>query len=243
MPNDELDDELDERFQQDALEDAHWDETYEEGLKGQSEEAVRYHLGTVGDAIEARVRRCLADAKRLRELKFYGAALVCAVSASELIIRFLLVRPLVSGAFLSEEWESILTERIGSGNTVEDRRILPSVLSCWGIELDLVQLPDGKKLWPALVEARSGVMAERNRVVHQGALADETSVRRAIDCAETMITALVHRIAEKFGFTLAHTGCWCEVRTDTSSCKYVPWDPIEGKPFHMTKVQLRALGE
>ena len=61
------------------------------------------------------MKQCLDDAEKLRKAGFNGSALIAGVTAIELIIRFLLLRPLVSGAFLSEEWESILTERIGEG--------------------------------------------------------------------------------------------------------------------------------
>lgn len=96
-----------------------------------SRDLARYHLATVGDAIEARVKRCLAEALRLHDQGFYGSSVVASATAIELTIRFLLLRPLVSGAFLSDEWESIIAERIGEGRTEEDRRLLPRVLLQW----------------------------------------------------------------------------------------------------------------
>lgn len=135
--------------------DARWDR-YEDTLRSVSEEAVPDHLGTIGDAIEALIKSRVAEAQRLLDLGFYGPALVTGTSAIELIIRFLLVRPLVSGAFLSDEWAAILSEKIGSGRTDEDRRILPDLLAQWKIKLDQIALPDGTPLWPSLKD-RNGL--------------------------------------------------------------------------------------
>ena len=49
---------------------------YEETIKSVSEDAVRYHLRTVGDAIEALVKNRVAEAERLLEFGFHGPALV-----------------------------------------------------------------------------------------------------------------------------------------------------------------------
>jgi hypothetical protein len=62
---------------------------------------------------------------------------------------------------------------------------------------------------------------------------DATTAQRAIDCAETMMNALVGPIAKKFGFTIDCTGCWCEERGDTFLSKVEPWDPIEGKKYDL----------
>ena len=50
--------------------DYEWDRRHDEMVKGLSEEPVRYHLGTVGDAIQARVIRCLDQARQLSAADF-----------------------------------------------------------------------------------------------------------------------------------------------------------------------------
>jgi hypothetical protein len=206
------------------------DRMIEDTLRSQSEEAVRWRLATVGDAIEARVRRCLIQAEKLLQLSFYGPSLVSSVSAIELTIRFLLVKPLISGAFLSDQWASLLTERIGSGRTDEDRRILPNILSQWGFDLDSIMLGDGEKLWSTLVNPKTGILAARNRIVHQGAEIDEPTARRAVECAKSMIDDLVRRVAQRFKFALERTGCWYKSKNDYGDTWGVgPWDPIERK--------------
>jgi hypothetical protein len=218
--------------------DERWDRMYEETVKDLAEEPVRYRLGTTGDAIEARVRQCLKDAEELRHAGFNGPALVVAVTAIELIIRFLLIRPLVAGAFLSVEWESILAERIGEGFTARDRELLSVVLKQWGLEIGEVKLPNGLPLWQSLVSRRTGVMAKRNRLVHEAVQVDESDVETALECANAMLTEVVSRIAKKFGFTLEKTGTWSHIRREYegggwAESHFRTWDPIEGKPYEL----------
>ena len=211
--------------------DERWDRMHEDMLKSVSQDAVRYHLRTIGDAIEALIKNCVAQAERLIELGFYSPALVAAATAIELIIRFLLVRPLVSGAFLSDEWAAILSEKIGSGRTDEDRRILPELLAQWKINLEKVVLPDGTLLWASL-KGNDGLIEKRNEVVHQGAEMTESDARLAVQCVSTMMNEIVYRIAAELGFTHDKTGCWCAIQTDHGYVNRHPaWDPIKGKPF------------
>ena len=130
----------------------------------------------------------------------------------ELIIRFLLIRPLVSGAFLSDEWAAILSEKIGSGRTDEDRRILPELLAQWKIDLEEITLPDGTRLWASL-KGSGGLIEKRNQVVHQGAEITESDARLAVECVGTMMNEIVYRIAAELGFTLEKTGRWCATQT------------------------------
>jgi len=209
---------------------------YEDTVKSLAEEPVRNHLGTVGDAIEARVKQCLDDAEKLRKAGFNGSALIAGVTAIELIIRFLLLRPLVSGAFLSEEWESILTERIGEGPAGGDRQLIRTVLKQWGVDITAVKLPNGQDLWQSLVSKNTGVLAKRNRVVHEGARVGESDVEMALECARVIMAEVVHRIARRFGFTLEKTGTWSHIRQEHeggsfSEAHFKPWDPIEARPY------------
>lgn len=227
--------------------DAARDQMYEDTIKGLSEESVRYHLGTVGDAIEERVRRCLKQAEDLRYQGFYGPALISAVTAIELIIRFLLVRPLTSGAFLSDEWESILADRIGSGQTARDRELLPAVLKVWGFDIGSIMLPNGAPLWQSLTDRREGALAKRDRVVHQAATVQESDALTAVECANTMTAIVVHKIAEKFGFTLETTGLWSHSRLEREKGLYSerrvsPWDPIDGTKFEVRKMKADDAG-
>jgi len=215
-----------------------WDLIYEQTRKSLAEDPVQSHLGTVGDAIEARVKQCLKEAEDLRKATFYGPALTSAVTAIELMIRFLLLRPLVSGAFLSSEWESILADRIGEGLTTRDRELIRAVLRQWDLDITVVKLANGKPLWQSLVDRKVGVFEKRNRVVHQGARVEDSDVEIALECARVMLADVVFSIAQSFGFTLEKTGTWSRIRRDRegggwSEAHFNPWDPIEGKAYDL----------
>jgi hypothetical protein len=46
---------------------------------------------------------------------------------------------LVQGAFLSDEWAGILTDRILTGRTAEDRKLVPVLLRQWGLDVTKVR--------------------------------------------------------------------------------------------------------
>src|SRR5712691_13514115 len=126
-------------------EDARMDEWYdslrkqfEEDLKEQAKQAVKGYLGQNGDAIDQRVGASLAEASALLKGGYFGPALCSAAIAIELIIRFMLVRPLVQGAFLSDEWAEILTARVATGRTADDRDMVPAVVRQWGLDVTKV---------------------------------------------------------------------------------------------------------
>ena len=207
-----------------AAADAAYEDFINETHKLQSEEAVQRYLQTYGDTIESRVQRCLEQADRLYELQFYGAALTAAVTAIELIIRFLLIRPLVSGAFLSEEWEELLAEKIGSGRSEGDREILPKLLKQWGFDLNTMTLPGGEPLWSSLMDKKTGVLEKRHAVVHRGAAATQSEASLAIVGARTILNNIVYQLATKLGFRLKDTVCW-------SIGGIKAMDPISRNPF------------
>ena len=84
-------------YEEEAARDAFIDET----LKGISEDGVRSYLGTYGDAVDERVQGCIKQAGELREAGFFQPAVILAATATELIVRFLLIHPLIQAAFLS----------------------------------------------------------------------------------------------------------------------------------------------
>ena len=180
----------------------------EEELRRIAEEPVFGYLAVHGDAIETRVKRCLAEARALTDGGYHGAALTRAASGIEVTIRFFLARPLVQGAFLSEDWAELLSQKVLSGRTVEDRELLPAILRNWKIDITKVTLPDGSQAWEQIVKR---VWPRRNEYVHK---ADEASAQDAllsIECLTTLLTRVVDPLAIKLGFTRDQTGCWSVV--------------------------------
>jgi len=205
-------------------EDDHWDwyrdqaetEFIEQSLRNLSIDSARGYLGKHGDAVDARVKACLREAHELTALKRYAPALVSAATAVELMIRFMLVRPLVQGAFLSDEWAAILAGRVTNGRTAEDRELLPAILRQWGVDLGTVKLDDGTTLWETVV---SKVWPKRNKIVHAGATATEAETIASIKAAESLMANVVRVVAASLGFTLDKTGRWSEIR----GTKGIPW--------------------
>jgi len=122
------------------------DQYLENELERLSKEAAFNFLAHNGDAIEARVRQCLADANALRDIGFAAASLVSAVVGIEVTIRFFLLQPLLQGAFLSREWAALLTQRIIRPRSAEDRDLLPAILRNWGVDITRFTLPSGEQL-------------------------------------------------------------------------------------------------
>ena len=176
-----------------------------EQLREMSEGPVIYYLARNGDAIEERVQQCRKEATELTSLGFYGAALVRLAGAIEITIRFFLARPLVQGAFLSDEWAELLSKKILNGRSAEDRELLPAILRNWNLDITKLTLPDGGSLWDQIVNR---VWHCRNDYVHAGAVISERDARVAAECLDVMLDQVVSRIAKRLGFTREDTGRW-----------------------------------
>ena len=184
-------------------------------LKDRSIEGARYYLGTYGDAVDARVSLLLAQARALATAKFSAPALVSAATAIEIAVRFMLIRPLVQGAFLSDEWAELLANRIGTGRTDNDRKILPALLKQWSIDINSVVLAGDTKLWDAITKR---VLPKRNAVVHAGGSAETEDAQLAIECGERIVSDVVHPIGKALGLTVQRTGKWCEIHGIKEGC-------------------------
>lgn len=181
----------------------------EESLKNISEDNIRGYLGRNGDAIDSRVENCLRQARELKDLNYFQPAVTHATTAIEIIVRFMLIRPLLQGAFLSDDWADFISKRIVSGRSAEDRALLPSILKFQGIELEKIKLPSGRPLWETIVKE---VYPKRHRVIHAADAASSAEAELAINCAEALRCEIVHPIAKKFGFSLEDTGKWSKIK-------------------------------
>jgi hypothetical protein len=185
------------------------DEFVQRELRQLSEAPAYQYLATYGDAIEARVRVCVTQARQLVEAGHPGAALVRAAAGIEVIIRFFLARPLLQGAFLSDEWAQLLAKRLLNGRTAEDRELLPAILRNWKVDLTNVKLSNGQQVWEQVV---GRVWQRRNDYVHKAADVSAEDARCAIECAEALLSKVVDPLAERLGFTRQGTGCWSVIQ-------------------------------
>ncbi len=180
----------------------------EEQLREIAEAPVFAYLSKYGDAIEERIRKCSDEAAALREAHFWGAALIRSAAAIELTIRFFLTRPLVQGAFLSDEWASLLSSKVLSGRTAEDRDLLPAILRNWGVDVTKVLLDDNSQMWEQIL---TRVWPSRNDYVHAGGTIEETDAILAAQCLDALLKQVVDPVAKRLGFTREQTGLWSVV--------------------------------
>jgi len=185
-----------EQYEADLIRDA---------LRSIQTDAVKAYLGSNGDAIDGRIGALLSEAKQLLESSHPGPALVLAGTALEITTRFLLLRPLVQGAFLSDRWAAILAEDFAKGRGADDRKVLPAILQEWGIDVAKVKTPAGLPVWAFITDHLWDL---RNRFVHQADAVDAQMAAQAIACAETFRKEVVSYVAKRLGFTLDATGRW-----------------------------------
>jgi hypothetical protein len=178
-----------------------------------SEKPVIDYLASNGDAIEARVLRCLTQAQSLKNDSHYGAALVRAAAGIEVTVGYFLARPLLQGAFLSWEWADLLAERIFRRRTAEEREVLPAILRNWGIDITAVKLASGERVWEQIV---SKVWPHRNAYVHKADDAASSDAMLGIDCLKALLSDVVNPLAVKLGFTRQETGCWSKIAKRSS---------------------------
>jgi hypothetical protein len=192
-------------YAEEAKREAFYEEELRDFREGTAQRVVFDYLAVHGDAIEERVKRCLAEAEALTRDGYYGSALTRAVSGIEITIGYFLVRPLVQGAFLSESWAAVLLQKILGKRSAGDRALLPAILRNWNIDITTVTLADGPQAWEQI---QGRVWDRRNDYVHK---ADEVSAQDAvlaIECLTTLLTRVVDPLATRLGFTREQTGSW-----------------------------------
>jgi len=189
---------------EDDLQDEWLSNYVEEELRHLAEAPAFDYLAHYGDAIEDRVRNCLTEAHSLRNSGFPGAALVRAAAGIEIAIRFFLARPLLQGAFLSNEWAQLLSNKLLNGRTAEDKELLPAILRNWKIDITSVRLRNGDQLWETVV---TRVWQRRNEYVHKGEQVDDHDAELALESLAALLDDVVARVANRLGFTRDESRC------------------------------------
>lgn len=192
-----------EMGKEEELREQYESQLVDNALKDISENNVLFYLATYGDAVQRRIDECRKNAQALRELNFFGPSLVCSVTAFELIIRFLLIRPLVQGAFLSDEWAEILSRKVTTGRTVKDQDLLPAVLRRWNVDITKSRISSGKPLW----ETVRNLWDRRHEFVHEASDIEEDECDNAIHCTAALME-IVKIFADKLGFLFSQSGTW-----------------------------------
>ena len=155
---------------------------------------VRRYLAMNGAAVWARVERSLAEAHGSRDA-YPAGSIVAAVTAAELVIRFLLLRPLVAGLVFNTKLAMTLVREGQSPRTERDRRLLPVACRAWQLDLEALTLPNGQLLWESL----RSVIEVRNKHVHRAEPVLREQAAGAIDCAQGLIDQAVRPLSTRFG--------------------------------------------
>src|SRR5882724_3194500 len=165
----------------------------------------------------------MGEATALDQLGHSGPSLVLSVSALELVVRYFVLKPLVSGAFINDLWAELLVDKLVTGNAWKDRELLPMIAREWSIDLDNIVLSNGEKAWDFF---KSQLVPRRNNFVHKGdPIAPELS-RVAIECTEALFDGLLASIARKFQMSWPESGAWHRVAQGVGAGRrYTEYDP------------------
>jgi hypothetical protein len=184
-----------EDFDLDAAQE-YLEEQVQQAFEGRSADSTRAYLGTYGGVVTARVEQAIADSRALLDAGQSGPAITLAATAVELIVGYLVVRPIVQGAFLSDQWAGVLTEQILGGKTDQARRLLPTIASTWNLDLDKAVLSGERPVWGYFIGT---VIPARNGFVHRADPVTPEVATEAIECANVLLGALVVAVARSVG--------------------------------------------
>lgn len=189
--------------------DDYWDAQREyeasliyEGIVSQSVERARDYLSLNGDAAWTRVSSCLVEAGELLP-DHPGPALALCVTASELMIRYLVLRPLIAGLVFNSALASRLIDNPFRRRQHLDRDLLPIACQAWEIDLASFETQDGLHAWPTLL----GAWKVRDDFVHKGDAVDVSHAQAAVNCSQTLIDELVMPLAKRLGL-IWPKGAW-----------------------------------
>ena len=101
----------------------------------------------------------------------------------------------LQGAFLSDEWATMLTKRVIGGRSAEDRALLPAVARTWKMDLLGVRLSDGTPMWEAMT---TELWPRRHAFVHAGEPVDDATASRALETVDVMVSGFLQPLAHRF---------------------------------------------
>lgn len=210
---------------QEIYEEAEWpdaDQAEQIVAKAKSVEArnrARQYLAMNGAATWVRIERAMADASASED-EHPAGSIVAAMTASELTIRYLLLRPLLAGLLFNTRLAMRLVREGYERRTDRDRKLLPDVARVWGIDLEAVRLSNGQLLWSSLLS----LVEVRNHWVHRAEPVLGEQAVGAFECAEALIASVVRPLAGRLTLDWPPTGWSHKGRT---------YDPAEAPYDYM----------
>jgi len=171
-----------EKYEYDAMLDAAYEYeagVIEKGIRAQVEERARDYLSRNGDAVRARIQRAIEEAERLVD-EHPGASLICSMTAAELMVRFMLLRPMLAGLVIDPAIADRLAAEATQGLGDRDRKLLPHVCRAWGIDIVGARVNGDRELWPTL----GGLWSVRHAAVHRAAERGRSPERGGAESSE-----------------------------------------------------------
>jgi hypothetical protein len=145
---------------------------------------------------------------RLLSSDFPQAALVFAVSSVEITLKYGVLKPVISGLVHAEELASLIADEATSGTgIVRFDKLLLGILK----EITKVQFAERKRvdsratLWEEICK----IQTARNKLIHQGLVADIATVELSIAVADTTLNEIFPEILNSFGLHL-HDSTICD---------------------------------
>lgn len=191
-----------------GLEAEYWEslDAIDAQLQGAGRTKARTYLAEHGDAIQARVTDLFRLADNLHKHRFFGPALVFAMTAVDVIVQYVFVGAFSQPLFPLLADSATMTPR----SSALQRHYVPALLHQHGLSIDLLalRLTNGDLLWDTIVER---LWARRNRIVHTGDSATEAESRLAVLCAKSLWADVVIPLSAELGLTVKETHRWCRI--------------------------------
>jgi hypothetical protein len=190
------------------------------GIRSEARKRIRRYLAMNGSAVWSRVQRSLAHAERL-ETNHPASSIVSSITAAELLIRFLLLRPLIAGlVFETRLAMRLIRDPFRRGQHGLDRAILPIACAAWDIDLDGLKLANGQPLWSTY----ESLVEVRNRYVHRADPVSPAQARGALDCTHGLVASALMPTASRLRLPWPPTAWSVRGRTH---------DPVEANYDYM----------
>ena len=179
---------------------------YDDVVKEFTAERLRsYYVGNPDVARPA--RHAVAYAQSLMP-SHPKAALVFAVTATELAVKTVLLKPLVSGLVHTEAVASLVTDLTVQQTGWDRLQPLIEILAkVGGVDLRTYKRSRSKKiLWQEISE----IQAARNRVIHKGADVDQSLAELGLAVSSALLDELFPSVLAKFELHLHPPGVICD---------------------------------
>ena len=167
-------------------------EVIEEGIREQSEARAARYLSINGTAVWTRVEASLSNAEALHPQHPAPSIVTCG-TGTELLVRYLLLRPLLAGLVFHDALAMRLIHDPFKNQQRLDRELLPIACKAWQIDLDNMVLPSGVYIWETLLE----LVRVRNWSVHRARAVTEAQALGAIHCTRGLVDQLFIPLTER----------------------------------------------